>query len=80
MNFGAWLGTERKRVHTENIFILAAQVILHNGNFVAHSSCAQRHIEYRTQMLLKLTGYRTFLGPVSGIVRAHREFINVEAC
>jgi len=24
MNFGAWLGTERKRVHTENIFILAA--------------------------------------------------------
>ena len=31
-------------------------------------------------MLLKLAGHRTVLSPVAGVVRAHRQFVDVEAC
>ena len=71
---------KRQRVDTENVFVLAAQIVLHHGNTLQHGSVTQRQIQHSTQVLLELAGHRAVLSPVAGVVRAHRQLIDVEAC
>ena len=80
MNLGARLSRERQRVDTEDILVLATQVVLHDGDLVQHGGIAQRQVQHSAQVLFERAGHRTILGPVAGIVRTHRQLVDVEAC
>ena len=53
-----------------------AENIHHHGPVLAGTRIAQRPVQHRPQVVLELRGVGTFDAPVSGVVRAHGEFVD----
>src|SRR5699024_7155978 len=64
--------------HRHRRIFFCAYDIFHDSDGGQRGSISQWGIHDRAQVLLKLRGYRTILGPVPSIVRTHRQLIDCD--
>mgnify|MGYP002759817321 CR=1 FL=1 len=62
--------------HRHGRVFVGSQHVGHDGNRSQRLGRAQRQVQNRAQVLLKLRGYTAVLGPVAGVVRAHGQLVN----